>query len=62
MRTRVFEQQGKWWFKWWNAIDTSHKASDTDGPFGTKESAELERQRFEKERREKYPTEPIQSE
>jgi hypothetical protein len=59
MKTAVFEQQGKWWFKWWNILSDIPMAQDFDGPFATKSVAEAVRQRFVSDRRKKYPFERI---
>lgn len=70
MKTAVFPDQNRWWFRWRNVAEaedihlSNGKPKDvaemplpqrTEGPFLSKEEAELAREKFVKARREKYP-------
>ncbi|MGH9776631.1 MAG: hypothetical protein ACRD50_17000 [Candidatus Acidiferrales bacterium] len=61
IKTRVFEKDGKWWFKWRSFAVSHELVLDLKG-FTIKEEAEAARQKFEDERRHKNPWEPIVTE
>ena len=61
MRTAVVEKDGAWWFQWCNFVG-GLPVGQNEGPFATKEEAEGAKQKFEGERRQKYPWEQIVSE
>ena len=51
-RTKVFEENGKWWFKWWNVSDLGQSpgfplAQGIKGPFRDEAEAMRARQAFE---------------
>jgi hypothetical protein len=77
IKTVVFEKDGAWWLKWSNFVEPGSvfleggvptKAPDEplaqglDGPFSSKEEAELSGENFVKDRKEHHPYETFESE
>ena len=61
MKTAVFLRGDIWWFKWWNLANDSVIAQGPNAPFSNREDAESAKQKFEEERRQRYPSERLES-
>jgi len=77
VKLRVFEKDGAWWFKWWDFVEPGAVflkggvpakapemplAQGVEGPFGSRQEADLARENFAQRRKEKHPYESVDSE